>query len=50
MNIEKIGELYVVKARYNSKLFTSVAQSIKEATQQIFESIAIYRSLKAWNR
>ena len=48
LRIEKVGELYVAKTRYNSRLFTAVEQSIEKATEQILQTIAIYRSTNAW--
>jgi len=50
MTIEKIGELYTVKGRFNSRLFTAVAQTVKEAINSIFSDIAIIRSSEAWNK
>lgn len=50
IDIEQVGLLYVIKTRYEKKLFLAVEESIEEAKQTIANSIAIYRSLTAWGK
>lgn len=50
MKIEKLGELFIVKARFNSRLFTAVESSMRTGIDKVMENIAIHRSVTAWNK
>ena len=48
MTIEKIGALYIGKARFGGSFFTAVELTRVEVLKRLFQDIAIYRSAKAW--
>ena len=50
MNIEQVGELCVIKARYDNIFFSAVEQSVRRAKRTIAEAIAIYSLILAFGK
>lgn len=50
MFIQRIGGLYIVKGHYDGVFMTASGSNLQDLLAKLFSEIAIYRSLKAWNK
>lgn len=50
MKIENINGLYIIRGHYSGTYFTASGLSLSDLLTKLFSEIAVYRSLKAWNK